>query len=98
MKPLEKIPELLADLQRDSEGKHQQVGEAIKNATQEMQRVQETTGNLKALLSGGKKRGEWGERVADDILTLAGFKENVNYFRHQQTQDGKKPDFTFSGS
>ena len=41
-------------------------------------------------------RGQWGERMAEDVLRLAGFVENVNYVKQTQVEGGTgRPDFTF---
>jgi hypothetical protein len=41
-------------------------------------------------------RGQWGERMAEDVLRLAGFVENVNYVKQTQLEGGTgRPDFTF---
>src|SRR5205823_11853370 len=38
----------------------------------------------------------WGERMADDVLRLAGLVENVNYVRQKAIEGiGSRPDFTF---
>jgi DNA recombination protein RmuC len=41
-------------------------------------------------------RGQWGERMAEDVLRLAGFVENVNYVKQTQIEGATgRPDFTF---
>jgi DNA recombination protein RmuC len=41
-------------------------------------------------------RGQWGERLAEDVLRLSGFVENVSYLRQATTgEGGGRPDFTF---
>ena len=41
-------------------------------------------------------RGQWGERIAEDVLRLSGFLEGVNYLRqHTLTDSGGRPDYTF---
>ena len=47
-------------------------------------------------LSSTKARGQWGERMAEDVLQLAGFVENVNYRKQRALEGGTGiPDFTF---
>jgi DNA recombination protein RmuC len=55
-----------------------------------------TTGELHQVLASTQRRGAWGERMADDILRLAGLQEGVNY-RKQSSADAEsgRPDFTF---
>ena len=40
--------------------------------------------------------GQWGERMAEDVLRLAGFTEHVNYRKQTQVAGGTgRPDYTF---
>ena len=59
-------------------------------------RLKETTEHLSHALASSKKRGEWGERMAEDIMRLVGMAEGVNYIR-QKTLEGSsgRPDYTF---
>ena len=56
----------------------------------------EHTRQLREALASQKVRGQWGERMAEDVLRLAGFLEGVNY-RQQATLAGSggRPDYTF---
>jgi DNA recombination protein RmuC len=58
--------------------------------------LRETTGRLHEALANPQRRGQWGERMAEDVLRLAGFVEGVNYVKQQQLGEGTRPDFTFS--
>ena len=57
----------------------------------------ETTQSLREALSSTTARGQWGERMAEDVLRLAGFVDGVNYRRHQTDcrNSGGIPDYTF---
>ena len=55
----------------------------------------ETTAQLREALASPKARGQWGERMADDVLRLAGFVEGVNYRRQVAVAGGTIPDVTF---
>jgi DNA recombination protein RmuC len=55
-----------------------------------------TTGQLREALSSSKARGQWGERMAEDVLRLAGFVEHVNYEKQTALADRSGiPDYTF---
>ena len=56
----------------------------------------ETTSALRSVLGSAHARGQWGERMAEDVLRAIGFVEGVNYAK-QQTLDGSgaRPDFVF---
>lgn len=54
------------------------------------------TNGLRQTLSSKQGRGQWAERMADDVLSYAGLKEGINYIRQQKVDEtGKRPDFTF---
>jgi DNA recombination protein RmuC len=55
-----------------------------------------TTGELHRMLASTQRRGAWGERMAGDVLRLAGMQEGVNYVR-QSSDDAQtgRADFTF---
>ena len=53
------------------------------------------TENLKEVLSSSQKRGQWGERVVEDMLRAAGFVENVNYAKQDVNEAGGRPDYKF---
>lgn len=54
------------------------------------------TGRLNEVLSGSQTRGQWGERMAEDVLRVAGFIEGVQYRKQRQIEGGTtRPDFTF---
>ncbi|MBW3619189.1 MAG: DNA recombination protein RmuC [Actinobacteria bacterium] len=59
--------------------------------TAELAKVTQT---LRQALSSSSSRGQWGERMADDVLRAAGFVEGMNYRRQAATAAGR-PDFTF---
>ena len=56
--------------------------------------LSDTTSHLRQILSSSQARGQWGERMVEDILNFIGLSEGINY--DKQTQSGKDiPDFTF---
>jgi DNA recombination protein RmuC len=92
---LAKIQASLTSFDKESRAGFDSVTKHLKLTTETTGKLQEVTGQLKEVLKGTKSRGQWGERMAEDVLSLAGFIENVN-FRRQKSQDsGSKPDFAF---
>ena len=55
----------------------------------------ETARHLREALASPKARGQWGERMADDVLRLAGLVEGVNYRRQTASPAAAIPDVTF---
>jgi DNA recombination protein RmuC len=67
----------------------------LRETIRQSQTVVSTTQSLREALSSSKARGQWGERMADDVLRLAGFVEGINYRRQTAIAGGTVPDFTF---
>jgi DNA recombination protein RmuC len=68
----------------------------LREAGRQTQVLAETTQSLREALSSTTARGQWGERMAEDVLRLAGFVDGVNYRRHQPMPgSGGIPDYTF---
>ncbi|MHC4090911.1 MAG: DNA recombination protein RmuC [Planctomycetota bacterium] len=77
---------------RESQGK---LADRLETTTQATTALQKTTAQLREALANPQRRGQWGERMAEDVLQLAGFIEGVNYQKQAATDAGSKPDFTF---
>jgi len=78
----------------------QQFGEvdrSLRTQAEVTQALYGTTNSLREALAHTNARGQWGERMADDVLRLAGLLPNVNYQKHTAVAgDGRViPDFTF---
>lgn len=53
------------------------------------------TGALREALANTQVRGQWGERMAEDVFRLVGFVEQINYVKQATVTDGgSRPDFT----
>lgn len=53
------------------------------------------TSDLNRVLSNSGARGQWGERMAEDLLRSAGLVEGVNYEKQDTIAGGGRPDYTF---
>jgi len=93
---LSDVSKLMKELEKDRVEKFGELASQLKTATQQSAVLMQTTNLLREALASTKARGQWGERMAEDVLRLAGFIENVNYLK-QKTIDGagSRPDFTF---
>ena len=54
-----------------------------------------STGDLNNVLSNSQARGQWGERMAEDLLKAAGLIEGINYEKQDTIAGGGRPDYTF---
>ena len=61
----------------------------------ETSRLRTTTEDLRNVLSSSQARGQWGERMVEDILNLVGLEEHLNFEKQKQVASGERPDFTF---
>lgn len=67
-----------------------------KESKQQTELLRAQTTRLNEVLSGSQTRGQWGERMAEDVLRLAGFVEGIQYTKQRQVPGGSsRPDFTF---
>jgi DNA recombination protein RmuC len=72
-----------------------QVGTRLDNAATAIKELSETTGGIRNALSSNSLRGQWGERMAEDVLRLSGLLEGINFIKQATLGTGSKPDFTF---
>lgn len=93
---LNKVAELMKTLEKDRENKFGEISNQLRYTFEQTSKLQETTKKLESALASTKVRGQWGERMAEDVLRLAGFIEGVNYKKQKAMEGtGKKPDYTF---
>lgn len=93
---LNKVQNLMKELERDRVEKFGMLAQKITESQKTIQQLNETTSKLTTALASSKIRGQWGERMADDILRLSGLKEGVNYFKQRAIQSANtRPDYTF---
>ena len=93
---LVKFRELITDFEKERSVKFGQLDNQLRLALEQTTRLQETTNQLRQALSNTRARGQWGERMAEDILRLMGFVEGINYKKQVSSEGGQsRPDFTF---
>jgi DNA recombination protein RmuC len=85
----------LHQFERERSEKYGELASQLQFANRQTSALLDTTNSLKEVLVNSKARGYWGERIAEDILQLAGFIENVNYLKQKAQGDGRRPDYTF---
>ncbi|CAB4547326.1 unannotated protein [freshwater metagenome] len=94
---LGRLGQIVAGLGERSAEQFGQVDQSLRAHAEIVQHLSTTTQSLREALANSKTRGQWGERMAEDVLRLAGFIENVNYVKQTAVEgDGRgMPDFTF---
>ena len=93
---LEDVSKVMNELEKDRVEKFGELASQLTIANQQSAALMQTTNLLRETLASTKARGQWGERMAEDVLRLAGFIEDVNYFKQKSIDEGRsRPDFTF---
>lgn len=90
---MKSVAEAVEELKNQNSERFGGVGEKMNElATQ--------TTKLNEILGSSQRRGQWGERLAEDILQAAGFIEGVNYTTQSQVggsgESKGRPDFIFN--
>lgn len=93
---LQRIQDIVTSFEKDREKKFGELANQLKSTAEQTGRLQETTSQLRTALASTKARGQWGERMAEDVLRLAGFIEGINYLKQKTLETvGTRPDYTF---
>lgn len=93
---LDKVQQLMVGLEKDRATKYGELDSSLKSHQAQVQSLMQTANSLREALASTKARGQWGERMAEDVLRLAGFIENVNYYKQRTMNEGRsRPDFSF---
>lgn len=93
---LGKLGTMVTQLSQTSAQKFGQVDQSLRSHAEITQTLSDSAQALREAMASPTARGQWGERMAEDVLRLAGFVENVNYVKQTQLEGATgRPDFTF---
>ena len=92
---LKVLAQSVTQLEKDRQQKFSELSQVLLQTNEQTSKLISVTSSLNEVLSNSQTRGQWGERLAEDILRLAGFIENVNYKKQVILNGGGRPDFTF---
>ncbi|BCX17934.1 MAG: hypothetical protein KatS3mg117_1616 [Geminicoccaceae bacterium] len=92
---LERLGGLVRELERDREAKLAAVERQLEAAAAQARELAAGTRKLAETLGQARLRGQWGERLAEDLLRAAGLVEGVSWRRQQAIGGGRRPDITF---
>jgi DNA recombination protein RmuC len=94
---IERLTQLVSQLGDSTAQRFGEVDQSLRAHHEVTSTLQHTANSLREALASSNARGQWGERMAEDVLRLAGFQERVNY--HKRTavagEGSGIPDFTF---
>ena len=91
---LQQYEQLVKQFESDRDQKYGRLEGKLEQVTQEAAKLQTTTSNLVAVLGNSRVRGQWGQKMAEDILRLCGLQEGLHYRKEQEITAGR-PDYTF---
>jgi DNA recombination protein RmuC len=92
---LGKVNELVRALETDRRKSFGALANELQRQHEGLNALTENTRQLRETLASSKARGQWGERMAEDVLQLAGFLEGVNYRKQLTLEGAGRPDYTF---
>ncbi len=92
---LKSLTDLVHTADKQRAESHGALTSQIQQATRATNHLQDTTALLREALANPQRRGQWGERMAEDVLRLAGMIEGINYQKQKTLASGNRPDFTF---
>ncbi|MEI8238691.1 MAG: DNA recombination protein RmuC [Actinomycetota bacterium] len=94
---LERLQQVVQQMNRATSEQFGQVDRSLQVHAAATQSLTATAQGLREALASSNARGQWGERMADDVLRLAGMHEHINYVKRTGLvgDAGGIPDFTF---
>ncbi len=92
---LRRVNDLVVSLQKERAEQHGQLLNGLAEHARRSSELAQSAQDLRHALSSPKARGQWGERMAEDVLRLAGLVEGVSYRKQVAIAGGTIPDFTF---
>lgn len=89
--------EYVQDVEKDRLKAYVELREGISANSNLMDKLRSSTERLRRVLSSSHSRGQFGEKIAEDILKTGGLIEGVHYIK-QKTQENisTRPDFIFT--
>ncbi len=87
----QRISQLDSELKQLRELNVEKFGNVDKAVTELAKR----TTDLNNVLSSSQARGQWGERMAEDLLRAAGLVQGINYEKQDTIEGRGRPDYTF---
>lgn len=96
---LEKVTTLVTEIDKNRHASFTSLQQQIGNTGEQLKSLQTTTADLKSALTNSRTRGQWGERMAEDVLRLAGLQPDINYRKQSSIMGTEgtrgRPDYTF---
>jgi len=95
METKKEIAKTIQELESELDRLRQNNTEKFGNINNSVERLSEQAAALTKVLSSAQGRGNWGERMLEDILSNSGFKRGINYDVQETLDEGGRPDYSF---
>ncbi len=93
---LKDYEELVRRFEKDRDIKYGGLANQLKTTAEATNKLQQATDKLGNVLGNVKLRGQWGEKIAEDILVHSGLIEDVHYLKNKKQDTAlTRPDYTF---
>lgn len=92
---LGKVTEMVRELEHDRQRAFGALANELQRQHEGIDALSRHTHQLREALASSRVRGQWGERMAEDVLRLAGLVEGVNYRKQSTLAGAGRPDYTF---
>lgn len=91
---LDKTDNKLQSAEKERIGSFRELKNELENQRKLTEQLRTTTESLSKVLSSNQMRGQWGERVASDLLLMNGFVKGIDFDFNKEQDKGTRPDFT----
>ncbi len=91
---LGRVTAVVSGLEAERSRQHGELSAQLRATLDQTASLAATAGALRQVLANPKARGQWGERIADDVLRAAGLVEGVSYVKQRALRSGSVPDFS----
>jgi DNA recombination protein RmuC len=92
---LQRLNRMMTELESARERKMGELSAQLTSAHEQASLLRSATESIRSALANTTSRGQWGERMAEDVLRLVGMKPEINYRKQLTGEGGSRPDFTF---
>ncbi len=92
---LQRLNDQLRESEKARESQAGTLSATLRHMGEQTAALTASTSSLREALAATRARGQWGERMAEDILRLVGLVEGVNYHKQATLEGGSRPDFVF---
>jgi DNA recombination protein RmuC len=89
------IEETIRGVEEELDRLRQANTEKFGNIDKSVSTLSDQAAALTKVLSSAQGRGNWGERMLEDILSNSGFKRGINYDVQETLAEGGRPDYSF---